>query len=89
MNDSTFILSVKINCEDSVSDGIDTQEAIMTARLLEVAAVDLIEISGRTYEQDLQFVKQRVSPFFRPRRNVSLHALAADSFFCCTGSILY
>ncbi|KAN0078298.1 hypothetical protein V8E55_010355 [Tylopilus felleus] len=54
VNDPTFMISVKINCEDSVPNGIDAEESIITAKMLEAVAVDLIEISGRTYEQDEQ-----------------------------------
>ncbi|KAF8130584.1 hypothetical protein EV363DRAFT_1417217 [Boletus edulis] len=59
VNDPTFILSVKINSEDSVPDGIDLEQSIMTAKVLEAAAVDLIEISGGTYEQGQQLAQHR------------------------------
>ncbi|KAG8215831.1 hypothetical protein J3R82DRAFT_7773 [Butyriboletus roseoflavus] len=59
VNDPTFLISVKINCEDSIPNGISVEESIITAKLLEAAAVDLIEISGKTYEQVQQNVQQR------------------------------
>ncbi|KAG6373627.1 hypothetical protein JVT61DRAFT_6288 [Boletus reticuloceps] len=59
VNDPTFMLSVKINSEDSVPDGIDLEESIITAKVLEAAAVDLIEISGGTYEQGQQLAQHR------------------------------
>lgn len=60
VNDPTFLISVKINCEDSTSNGISAKESIITAQMLEAVAVDLIEISGKTYEQE-HYVQPRVS----------------------------
>ncbi|KAF8556694.1 FMN-linked oxidoreductase [Imleria badia] len=59
VHDPTFMISVKINCEDSISDGIHAEEAIITAQMLEASAVDMIEVSGRTYEQEQESVQQR------------------------------
>jgi len=61
VNDPTFMISVKINCEDSIPNGIDAEESIITAQMLEAVAVDLIEISGRVYESEQQAGQQRVS----------------------------
>ncbi|KAI9569118.1 hypothetical protein HD554DRAFT_2021049 [Boletus coccyginus] len=59
VNDPTFMISVKINCEDSIPNGIDAEESITTAKMLEAVAVDLIEISGRVYESEQQTGQQR------------------------------
>lgn len=72
VNDPTFLISVKINCDDSVPDGVTTDESIATAKALEAAAVDLIEISGRTYEQD-QPSKRKVGPCPHHGKKPSLH----------------
>lgn len=89
VNDPTFMISVKINCEDSVPNGIDAEESIITAKMLEAVAVDLIEISGRTYEQDEQSAQRvRLLYFIREKKCGSRIPLL-DSFLRCTGSILY
>ncbi|KAF8840281.1 FMN-linked oxidoreductase [Paxillus ammoniavirescens] len=59
VNNPSFLFSVKINSEDCIVDGIDQEEAIATVKMLEAAGVDLIEISGRTYEQDERPVQQK------------------------------
>lgn len=90
VNDPTFLISVKINCEDAVPTGINADESITTAKALEAAAVDLIEISGRTYEHGHAPVSQRVGfVAFMAENTPHSYALAPDSFCCCTGSILY
>lgn len=45
-----FALSVKLNAGDFQRGGLEPAEALGTVRALEVAGVDLIEISGGTYE---------------------------------------
>ena len=62
VEDPAFLISVKINCDDSVANGINVDESIVTAKALENAAVDLIEVSGRTYEQDQKPVRNTVGP---------------------------
>ncbi|KAF9220583.1 FMN-linked oxidoreductase [Gyrodon lividus] len=69
-NNPSFLISVKINSEDLTVDGIDQKESIMTAKMLEAAGVDLIEISGRTYEQDGQSEQQK-----------TLFAAAREAYF--------
>lgn len=89
VNDPTFLISVKINCEDSVLSGINADESIITAKTLEAAGVDLIEISGRTYEQEQQSAQQKVGLFLHAKKMSPSCVLVPDSFFYCTGSILY
>ncbi|KAL4071928.1 hypothetical protein J3A83DRAFT_4093406 [Scleroderma citrinum] len=51
VNDPTFMISVKLNCQDFVyPDGVSGQEWIALAQMLEGAGVDLVEVSGGTYE---------------------------------------
>jgi 2,4-dienoyl-CoA reductase-like NADH-dependent reductase (Old Yellow Enzyme family) len=47
----SFIISVKLNSEDFIPEGFCTEESIMVAKLLEIAGVDFIEVSGGAYEQ--------------------------------------
>ncbi|KAG1838281.1 hypothetical protein DFJ58DRAFT_718762 [Suillus subalutaceus] len=47
----SFIISVKLNSQDSVPEGFCIEESIMVAKLLEIAGVDFIEVSGGVYEQ--------------------------------------
>lgn len=89
VNDPTFLISVKINCEDSIPNGVDAEESIITAKMLEAVAVDLIEISGRVYEPEEPSVQQKVSLVWFVRKIVISCILVPDSFFCCTGSILH
>ncbi|KIK94609.1 hypothetical protein PAXRUDRAFT_38528, partial [Paxillus rubicundulus Ve08.2h10] len=61
VNNRSFLISVKINSEDCIVDGVDQEEAIATVKMLEAADVDLIEISGRTYEPGEQQTQQKVA----------------------------
>lgn len=60
VNNLSFLISVKINSEDCIVDGVDQEEAITTVKMLEATGVDLIEISGRTYEQGERLAQQKV-----------------------------
>ena len=44
-------ISVKLNSADFQRGGFDFDESLQVAKWLEAASVDLIEISGGTYEQ--------------------------------------
>jgi len=46
-----FPISVKLNSADFQKDGFSPDESIKVAQMLENAGVDIIEISGGTYEQ--------------------------------------
>ncbi|KAF9236780.1 hypothetical protein BU15DRAFT_49612 [Melanogaster broomeanus] len=59
--DPSFLISVKINSEDFAVDGINQEESMATAQMLEASGVDLIEISGGTYELGGQAARQKVS----------------------------
>jgi len=58
-----FIISVKLNSQDFMHDGLSAEESIMVAKLLENAGVDLIEVSGGTYEQAFYSYRDRVMHF--------------------------
>lgn len=51
VQDPFFIISVKLNSQDFTHEGIDAEESITIAKLLEDAGVDFIEVSGGTYAQ--------------------------------------
>ena len=46
-----FLISVKLNSTDFQKGGFTANESIQVAKMLENAGVDIIEISGGTYEQ--------------------------------------
>ncbi len=48
---STFPVSVKLNSADFQKGGFAFEDSLQVAKWLEMASVDLIEISGGTYEQ--------------------------------------
>jgi 2,4-dienoyl-CoA reductase-like NADH-dependent reductase (Old Yellow Enzyme family) len=48
---STFPISVKLNSADFQKGGFAFEDSLQVAKWLELASVDLIEISGGTYEQ--------------------------------------
>ncbi|KAG2155272.1 uncharacterized protein EDB93DRAFT_1239183 [Suillus bovinus] len=50
----SFIISVKLNLQDSIPDGVCIEESIMVAKMLEIAGVDLIEVSGGAYERTVR-----------------------------------
>ncbi|KAG1893632.1 uncharacterized protein F5891DRAFT_1131213 [Suillus fuscotomentosus] len=50
----SFIISVKLNAQDSAPQGFCIEESIMVAKLLEIAGVDFIELSGGVYEQNIR-----------------------------------
>ncbi|KAI5983157.1 hypothetical protein EDC04DRAFT_2592049 [Pisolithus marmoratus] len=64
VNDSSFMISVKLNCGDFLhpNDGVSEEEAIMLANMLEYAGVDLVEVSGGTYELQLVGKPDNVGP---------------------------
>lgn len=51
-----FPLSVKLNSSDFVKGGFEPQECLQVVRWLSEAGVDLLEVSGGTYEQ-IEFFK--------------------------------
>jgi 2,4-dienoyl-CoA reductase-like NADH-dependent reductase (Old Yellow Enzyme family) len=53
---ANYPISVKLNSSDFVQDGFTLEESIQVVRWLSEAGIDLLEISGGTYEQ-LEFFK--------------------------------
>ncbi len=50
-----FPVLIKMNSEDFIDDGLTVDEALQTARLLEEAGIDAIELSGGTADEASQF----------------------------------
>ncbi|KAG0701448.1 hypothetical protein DFH29DRAFT_982694 [Suillus ampliporus] len=50
----SFIVSVKLNSQESIPEGLSLEESITVANLLESVGVDFIEVSGGTYEQTVR-----------------------------------
>ncbi|ETS63254.1 hypothetical protein PaG_01529 [Moesziomyces aphidis] len=48
--DPKFIISIKINSADFAEGGFEAEESFVISKKLEAAGVDLIELSGGTYE---------------------------------------
>ncbi|KAG2148901.1 hypothetical protein DEU56DRAFT_729964 [Suillus clintonianus] len=68
----SFIISVKLNSQDFIPEGLSAEESIMVATLLESAGVDFIEVSGGAYEQTTRSPRDKVMLFFIPRSNLEL-----------------
>jgi 2,4-dienoyl-CoA reductase-like NADH-dependent reductase (Old Yellow Enzyme family) len=59
----SFIISVKLNAQDSAPQGFCIEESIMVAKLLEIAGVDFIEVSGGVYEQNIRSSRDKVTSY--------------------------
>jgi 2,4-dienoyl-CoA reductase-like NADH-dependent reductase (Old Yellow Enzyme family) len=55
-----FIISTKINGEDFVNGGLTLQQAIFSAKLIEKAGLDFIEVSGGMAESKLSTVRKDI-----------------------------
>ncbi len=72
-------LSVKLNSADFQRGGFAFEESLQVAQWLEAAGVDLIEISGGTYEQPRLMGIEGVEPVEQP--NVAASTLAREAYF--------
>ncbi|KDQ57636.1 hypothetical protein JAAARDRAFT_687188 [Jaapia argillacea MUCL 33604] len=88
--DDKFIISIKINSQDFIDGGFSSEECAVMVEKLEAAKVDLIELSGGTYESlTLAFEHQKEST----RRREGFFVEFADkirphitkSILCVTG----
>jgi 2,4-dienoyl-CoA reductase-like NADH-dependent reductase (Old Yellow Enzyme family) len=50
-----FLISVKLNSADFQRGGFDAQDAVLVARALDEVGIDLLELSGGTYESAAMF----------------------------------
>jgi len=64
---SQFLVSVKLNSADFQRGGFDAQDAVSVAQALDKAGIDLLELSGGTYESSAMFIgsQQRESTIAR------------------------
>ncbi len=72
-----FPLSVKINSADFQRGGFSAEDSQMVVRWLDDEGVDLIEISGGSYEQPAMMRIEGLEPPERPRMAASTHAREA------------
>ncbi|KZT29212.1 FMN-linked oxidoreductase [Neolentinus lepideus HHB14362 ss-1] len=85
--DESFILSIKINSHDFIDGGFDEQDCMAMVERLEAARVDLIELSGGTYEtnafQHKESTKRREGFFVEFADRIRPHL--KKSVLCVTG----
>ncbi len=74
-----FPISVKLNSADFQRGGFAFEESVQVARWLEEASVDLIEISGGTYEQPKLIGMEGIEP--EEVQNVAASTLAREAYF--------
>jgi 2,4-dienoyl-CoA reductase-like NADH-dependent reductase (Old Yellow Enzyme family) len=74
-----FPVSVKLNSADFQKGGFAFDESIMVARWLQAAGVDLLEISGGSYEQPAMMDMQGLEAAERPQ--VAASTFAREAYF--------
>lgn len=74
-----FGISVKLNSADFQKGGFAFEESLQVARWLEEAGVDLLEVSGGSYEQPAMMDMEGLDPFERP--DVPASTAAREAYF--------
>lgn len=74
-----FAVSVKLNSADFQRGGFAFEDSLQVARWLEAAGVDLIEISGGTYEQPRLLGLEGMEPVEQP--GVAASTIAREAYF--------
>ncbi|MFN3458731.1 MAG: NADH:flavin oxidoreductase/NADH oxidase family protein [Novosphingobium sp.] len=74
-----FGISVKLNSADFQRGGFAFEESLQVARWLEEAGVDLLEVSGGSYEQPAMMDMEGLDPFERP--DVPASTAAREAYF--------
>lgn len=74
-----FAVSVKLNSADFQRGGFAFEDSVQVARWLEAEGVDLIEISGGTYEQPRLLGIEGMEPVEQP--GVAASTLAREAYF--------
>lgn len=74
-----FAVSVKLNSADFQKGGFAFEDSLQVAKWLEAAGVDLIEISGGTYEQPRLLGIEGMEPVEQP--GVAASTLAREAYF--------
>lgn len=75
----TFPVSVKLNSADFQKGGFAFEDSLQVARWLEDAGVDLLEISGGSYEQPAMMDMDGMEPADRP--HVAASTIAREAYF--------
>jgi 2,4-dienoyl-CoA reductase-like NADH-dependent reductase (Old Yellow Enzyme family) len=74
-----FPISVKLNSADFQRGGFDFDDSLMVARWLQAAGVDLLEISGGTYEQPAMMDMEGMEA--REEQKVAASTSAREAYF--------
>ncbi|WOE74675.1 NADH:flavin oxidoreductase/NADH oxidase family protein [Alterisphingorhabdus coralli] len=74
-----FPVSVKLNSADFQKGGFNFEDSLAVVEWLEAASVDLIEISGGTYEQPKLAGKEGIEP--EEKQNVAQSTAAREAYF--------
>ncbi len=74
-----FAVSVKLNSADFQRGGFAFEDSLQVAQWLEAAGIDLIEISGGTYEQPRLLGIEGMEPVERP--GVAASTIAREAYF--------
>ena len=74
-----FPISVKLNSADFQKGGFDFEDSLQVVKWLEEASVDLIEISGGTYEQPKLMGKEGMEE--EEAQNVAMSTAAREAYF--------
>lgn len=74
-----FGISVKLNSADFQRGGFAFEDSLQVARWLEEAGVDLLEVSGGSYEQPAMMDMEGLDPFERP--DVPASTAAREAYF--------
>lgn len=74
-----FPISVKLNSADFQKGGFDFEDSLKVVQWLEEATVDLIEISGGTYEQPKLMGQEGIEP--EAKQNVAPSTAAREAYF--------
>ena len=64
-----FIISLKINSEDGIENGISEDDFILTCKLAEKSGVDIIQVSGMEWTKGK--IDSNVLPFFESAKKVA------------------
>ncbi len=75
----TYPVSVKLNSADFQKGGFDFNESLQVAQWLQDAGVDLIEVSGGTYEQPKLLNLEGIEPV--DEQQIAASTLAREAYF--------
>ena len=75
----SFPVAVKLNSADFQRGGFDFEDSLTVARWLEQAGVDLLEISGGSYEQPAMMDTEGLEPRVQPK--VAASTAAREAYF--------